>query len=165
MYKEQIIEQDTWRHYPSLSHWWESIWIMRRSTCQAWLSWHMDCGPNTYIHLKGERETQRDTHCAGRYTCIFLFKIYLRARIDSCQRGVCTVYCISHRPSSRVAAAPRWDSSLSQGHRFKICHLKNLLHIMSSGERFYLKALHCEVSLFLGFGVVFFCSRDDPTAH
>lgn len=73
----KTIQHNTWRHffYLSLSHWWKSIWIMRRSTCHTWLSWHTDRSPNTYIHPKGgERELKRRSahslHC-GVPACFF----------------------------------------------------------------------------------------------
>lgn len=110
----KVIERGTWRHfiYHSLSQCGKSIWIMRRSTCQAWLSWLMDYHPNTYTHLKGKSEKQRDweyTHCTAGYLHVFL-STCLRAWIDNGQRGV--VAQILHQSSVQQweMASVRWNS-------------------------------------------------------
>ncbi len=121
VFMQQLREHNTWSHffYCSFSNWWESICIMRRSTCQAWLSWHMDCSPNTYIHLKGERERQGDgehTHSTAGY--LHFLTIYLRAWIDNRQLGASAVILHQSMASPWDTAALRGDPSLLQGQRF-----------------------------------------------
>lgn len=118
LYMQELIEHDTRGHiiYHSLSHCWESIWIMRRSTCQTLLCWHMDCSPNTYIHLKGGRGRDKETEStltALQGTCMFFLTTFLGAWIDNHQRGVGAVMLHQSLPPPWEIAAFRseefWD--------------------------------------------------------
>lgn len=118
LYMQELIEHDTRGHiiYHSLSHCWESIWITRRSTCQTLLCWHMDCSPNTYIHLKGGRGRDKETEStltALQGTCMFFLTTFLGAWIDNHQRGVGAVMLHQSLPPPWEIAALRseefWD--------------------------------------------------------
>lgn len=110
LYMQELIEHDIRGHviYHSLSHCWESIWIMRRSTCQTLLCWHMDCSPNTYIHLKGGRGRDKDrehTHRTAGYLHVFFNHIPRSLNRQSPERcRCCNAASITSPPPWEIAA-------------------------------------------------------------